>query len=284
MAPVPPPDRPDPNAPRSRNQTDGRGQGVWGLGRVARDLVLAGAFLTRLPLPRVPMAPINAVVWAFPVVGGLIGSVAGGILALAGPVLGADAAAVLVVTATLWLTGALHEDGLADTADGLGGGLDRARKLAIMKDSRIGTYGVCALILALGFKVILMARLSEAGGGTLGALIAAGAVSRTVLVILMRMVPPARPDGASAAAGQPGRGMTVLTLLTGLGLAAIAMAWGGPGLIAFGWALCAGAVPTCVLALITWRHIRGQTGDSLGASQVSMELGFLAGCAALLAP
>ncbi|MEM8578904.1 MAG: adenosylcobinamide-GDP ribazoletransferase, partial [Pseudomonadota bacterium] len=109
--------------------------------------LLAALLLSRLPLPRVPDAAFAEgarAVWAYPVVGLLLGAFAAGIGALAPtPVIGAG----LALAAMAMMTGALHEDGLADTADGLWGGQSRARRLEIMKDSRIGAYGVLALIL-----------------------------------------------------------------------------------------------------------------------------------------
>src|ERR1700730_16316122 len=123
----------------------------------AHDLRASIAFLTRLPIGRAPAssgADISRAAWAFPLAGVLVGLIAAVIYALAHK-LGWPAwiAAALAVAATLATTGCLHEDGLADTTDGFGGGSGRERKLEIMRDSRIGTYGACALTLSLVLRV-----------------------------------------------------------------------------------------------------------------------------------
>src|SRR5258708_2854655 len=130
------------------------------------DLRVAGAFLTRLPMPHPdgPILPNFARAHrAFPVVGALIGAVTGftylGLHAIGLPSL---AAAALALGASALLTGALHEDGLADMADGFGGGRDKAGKLEIMRDSRLGTYGALALMVSFVAKLSALAALPDA--------------------------------------------------------------------------------------------------------------------------
>src|SRR4051812_14340659 len=112
------------------------------------DLIVAATFLTRVPLhaivqPHDPRASLAQALRAFPLIGALIGLAAGLVYAAAGLLgLAPLAAALVAIGASIALTGALHEDGLADCADGFGGGRERDAKLAIMRDSRIGTYGV----------------------------------------------------------------------------------------------------------------------------------------------
>ncbi len=170
------------------------------------ELKAALVFCTRLPLFRampVAGAALGKAAWAFPLAGLVVGLIGAAVYALAHRFgLPAWPAAVLAVAATLLVTGALHEDGLADTADGFGGGNSREQKLAIMRDSRIGTYGVCALTVALLLRVAALASLPSAHA-VVWALIAAHVAARATMPALMLMLPPARSDGLSHDAGQP---------------------------------------------------------------------------------
>jgi adenosylcobinamide-GDP ribazoletransferase len=228
------------------------------------ELQLALMMLTRLPAGQLQVAPpIGAATWAFPLVGGLVGAIAAAVLlgALAlgvAPVL----AAGLALAAGVLVTGGLHEDGLADCADGFGGGRERARKLEIMRDSRIGSYGALALVLAFGFRWQGLAILAVDGRAAL-ALIALGISSRAGLGLTLRLLPAARGDGmGKAAAGVSGvaAGAAVsfgVVALLALG-APVAILWIGLVQAGFGW-----------LAL---RQIGGQTGDVLGALVVLGEI------------
>ena len=127
------------------------------------EIRLAFSLLTRLPVGQIEgqVPPLAASGWAWP----LVGAVVGAIMALAGGVglwlgLPPVMVAILSLAAGAWVTGAMHEDGLADVADGFGGGRDRARKLEIMRDSRVGSYGVLALILATAFRAAGLAALA----------------------------------------------------------------------------------------------------------------------------
>lgn len=238
-----------------------------------RDQVLSAlALLTRLPLPGHRPAGAEAA-WAWPLVGALLGllaaMLASGLLALGIPS-GPVAAAVLAALALL--TGALHEDGLSDTADGLLGGRSRERRLEIMKDSRIGSFGALALgLVMLASWSALEALIAR--GAFWGPLIAAAALSRAPMAVAMAALPPARPGGLSAGTGRPSPAVAgaaaglalVLTLLT-LGSAALAP-------------VLAAALLPALLALAAQRMIGGQTGDILGACQ---QLAF-AGALAMLA-
>lgn len=242
------------------------------------DFPVALALLTRLPLPRLPDAAFAVqarAVWAFPLVGLVIGALAGGAgwaaLALGLPPWGA---AGLALTAQILLTGAMHEDGLADSADGLWGGQTRARRLEIMKDSAIGSYGVLALILSAGLRWGALAALLPIG---IGPMIAAAALSRAALPCLMRL-PNARGAGLSHHVGRPGG--TACLLALGLG-AALALIAAGPAVLIPG--LCA-AGALAGLAALAIARIGGQTGDILGAGQQVAETLLLLGLAAALTP
>ena len=228
-----------------------------------RDLLIAASFLTRLPLGRFigdgEYRPLAVVGWAFPLVGIGVG-LAGGLAFAAAGRLGVPglAAALIAVAATVLLTGALHEDGLADTADGFGDGATREAKLEIMRDSRSGAFGVLALIFSVGLRATSIGTLADAGA-VVGALVVAHAVSRGILPGFMHYIAPARTDGLGAAAGRPdfqvvawALGIAAAVALLGLGfrhgLAALVLAVLGAA--AVGW--------------LTRREIGGHTGDVLG--------------------
>ena len=130
------------------------------------DAVLALVLLTRLPLPHLPkdsFARQSRAVWAFPLAGLVVGGLATVMAAAALAVWPPAVAAGLALAVQILVTGAMHEDGLADSADGLWGGFDRSRRLEIMKDSQIGTYGVLALVLSLGLRWLTLSALLAAG-------------------------------------------------------------------------------------------------------------------------
>lgn len=244
-----------------------------------RDLRIAACFLTRLPVRWPPDAPADALARSmrlFPLLGAGIGLAAGLVWALALG-LGAPAlvAALLALAAQALLTGALHEDGLADVADGFGGGRSRERALEIMRDSRIGSYGTLALVLSVGLRAAALAALGWNLWAGVAALAASGAVSRATCPALLAWLPPARPDGLGAGAGRPpseavftalGLALCFALLLLGLrhGLAALVLA-----------ALVAWAV-----AGLARRRIGGHTGDVLGAAQQLAEVAVLCAAAA----
>src|SRR5258705_7869677 len=179
--------------------------GPMNLSRLLADFTVATAFLTRIPAPRpVGHAGLLAdAAWAFPLVGAGIGAVVALALVLTQLArLGDWPAALLAVFAGLALTGALHEDGLADTADGFFGGSDRQQRLAIMSGSRHRTFGVLAIVLSVLLRAAALAEIGDAVQGGL-ALIAAHAGSRAALPLAMRTLAPARAEGLGATAGRP---------------------------------------------------------------------------------
>ena len=228
---------------------------------------LAGAFmlLTRLPIGRLSTAqsPPAACIWAYPLVGAAIGTIGAAMFALARLVLPPSIAALLAITATLLATGALHEDGLADTADGFGGGATPQRKLDIMRDSRIGSYGALALMLSLALRVTAIATLASPAMGAY-ALIAAGALGRLAMLVPLWRLTPARQTGLGAALGRP----AARTLIIGLVCAAPFAVPAPATMLA---ALGAGAIMTGLAR----RQIGGYTGDVLGATEQLAEAAIL---------
>ena len=232
-----------------------------------RELQVALMLLTRLPAGRIPgEAPTLAkAVWAFPLIGALVGLIMWAVFALASWVgLPPLAAALMALAASALATGAIHEDGLADTADGFGGGQTRERKLEIMKDSRIGSYGVLALLLSLGLVASAMAQ-----GASLAGFLGIGAASRAAMLLPMAFLPPARETGL-------GHGATISPDTRFAAAMAIALAF---ALASFGVLVPMLAV-TALLMVLMKAQIGGQTGDTLGATQKIAECtGWLAAAA-----
>ena len=247
------------------------------------DLYRTARFATRLPLPVIPrenddpVVPADRFAPAFVICGLIVGAAGGlvaGLLALVGAsglVSGFAAIAAMVL-----LTGALHEDGLADCADGLGGGRTRERKLEIMRDSAIGSYGVLALILSVGARAAALAALIALGPWLpLLALLATQTLSRALAMALAHRLPHARPDGASARLGQPSLQAAVLSMAVGVVCAGVALLLALPA----GTALPTLAALLAICAAVAWlvylaakRQIGGQTGDVLGATQQLTDL------------
>jgi len=227
------------------------------------ELAAAFALLTRLPVHRLALPRLtlpSEAVWAYPIVGAGVGAIGGVVYWLTHwlscpPALAALCALVAMVLAT----GAMHEDGLADFADGLGGDT-KERSLAIMRDHQIGTYGVLALMLSLAMRATAIAIIAEPAA-VMAALIAADAASRLSAVLIMAALPSARRDGLSASVGSPTAGLAGITL----GLTFV-IAW---LLLPFGVALLlilSAVVSAIVLGRVALVRLGGQTGDVLGAS------------------
>ena len=229
---------------------------------------LAILLLSRIPVGRIvdPVPTIGASAWAWPLVGAVIAAPSALVYLffhIAG--LGAQAAALGMITTIALLSGAMHEDGLADMVDGFGGGRDTRRKLEIMRDSRIGSYGVLALIFAVAFQMSLIAELADPSRVILVA-VGISMASRSVLPLWLRVMPAARHDGLGQSAAQVPRMAVIISLLLGLlGLLSL-------GFISALWV--AGVMLLCT-ALVAWlarSQIGGQTGDVIGAMQKLSEL------------
>jgi len=227
-------------------------------------------FLTRLRYgPAAPTggAAIAQGAWAFPIAGLLVGAIGALVYWLAHRLgLPPLPCAALSVAATMLVTGCLHEDGLADTIDGFGGGGTREQKLEIMRDSRTGAYGVCALVLAIILRVSALASLATPAL-VVPALLAAHAAARGVLPAFMFFVPPARSSGLSAAAGQPRRESAGAAAVLGIIILGVCLGpWLGLG------ALLVLAIAAAVLGWLSLTQIEGQTGDVLGAVEQVAEI------------
>lgn len=233
------------------------------------------SLLSRLPLPPPAHFPTPPAVWAWPVAGlvlGVLTSLGAGLGVWLG--LPSGLAAALFLGLGSLMTGALHEDGLADSCDGLWGGWTRERRLEIMKDSHIGSYGVMGLLLVTLARWSAVAELISAGAW--GALIAAAVLSRAPMAVLITALPNARGSGLSQSVGRPDATAAAAAALVALGLA-LALT-GLSGLMMAFWV----TGTTWALAMLARRKIGGQTGDILGASQQLGDLAALAAACALL--
>jgi adenosylcobinamide-GDP ribazoletransferase len=243
------------------------------------DLRTATTFLTRLPMPHPDGARPDHFARAqrmFPLVGGFIGA-AVGLVCLLLRLIGVPdlAAAALALGGGALLTGALHEDGLADVADGFGGGRDAAAKLEIMRDSRLGTYGVLILLVSFAAKLAALAAIPD--GLVVQSMIAAHALGRGVLPWMTISLPYARKNGLAANAGQPEG--TIAAISAGIALAIALLT------LPFTTALlAAGAAGASALAMsvLAKRQIGGQTGDVLGGAEQVAETAILVLLAARL--
>ena len=204
--------------------------------------------------------------WAFPLVGLAIGALAGLLYWLASR-LGAPPllAAVWSVAAAALMTGALHEDGLADVADGFGGGATRERKLEIMRDSRIGAFGALALILSSLVRVGALAALADPARVTM-ALILSGMLGRAGIIVILLLLKPARRDGLAASITnlprvRAGAGLIFATFASFVALPVL------PAAVTVGAAL----LVCLAVAALASAHIGGHTGDVLGAAEIVVE-------------
>ncbi|RDJ23103.1 adenosylcobinamide-GDP ribazoletransferase [Bosea caraganae] len=249
-------------------------------------------FYSRLPVPRLPgegdlhaLPDFRLVPRALPLAA-LVIALPAALVQLAGGLAGVNAylAATLAITALVLTTGAFHEDGLADTADGLFGGTTPERRLEIMKDSRVGSYGAMALGLSLLLRVTALAAILQAAGGwaAAAAILAAAPWSRSEGVRLLAGEAAARSSGASAAVGRPAMVTAGIAsaLALALGLAATLAAGLPPLGLALGLVLAGLAVTW--LAQLARRLIGGQTGDIIGAAQQISEIAIYCGFAFVL--
>jgi len=267
------------------------------MGQSMRGLVLAVQYFTRVPLPGLlarwtgfDAGLQRASLPHFPGVGLLVAGVAIACYWAAHLILPHSAvspllAAVLSTAATVAFTGALHEDGLADTADGLGAGHDRERALEIMKDSHVGAFGALALMLALLAKITLLAVIGSVAGwlGAAAVLLGGHVSSRGVALVIVATLPnigrAATSKSLALAGGIEPAGLAVALAWCGLGLACAAS-------LSSAWSCIVGLV-AAVIALL-WirrllaRRLQGFTGDSLGAAQQLCEIAFYLGAALTL--
>jgi adenosylcobinamide-GDP ribazoletransferase len=245
------------------------------LRETARLAMVALRFLTRLPLPEVRPRPgdLRRAAALFPLVGLVVAGFGTGVRAALGPLLGPVVAALAAVAAMIAVTGALHEDGLADTADGLWGGWDRERRLEIMRDSRTGTYGVLALLAVVGLRAALLVPLDLAAFAR--AVVCGHVLGRAATVALARLLPPAAPGRGAEATGPLGPAGGATAALTALLVPVAAAGWWAAAVLAAAGLVLAGC------AALFRRRLGGITGDTLGAAEQLVELAAIAVVAVL---
>jgi adenosylcobinamide-GDP ribazoletransferase len=215
-------------------------------------------FLTIVPAGRSGGVPDDRLGRAyFPAIGALVGLSAGCLFVLAATVSGSLVAAVAAVAAGALLTGGLHLDGLADSADGLLGGASRERRLEIMRDPRLGSFGAIALVLVLIGDVAALSQMSPLRALT--ALVAAGALSRLAMLAVVALVPYVRSEGLGLMVQGKHR---ALDIAIGVVFAAIASALGGSRALV---ALLLVALTAALVVLLAMRRLGGATGDVYGA-------------------
>lgn len=248
-----------------------------------RDFLAALGFFTRIPIPARASHDAAALQRApryWPLIGLIVGLVAAGVTELAARMLPVSLALLLGMVAAILVTGALHEDGLADSADGFGGGWDRARVLAIMKDSSIGSYGALALALTLLLRYNVLLEIDAAfEPPTLALVMIAGhAASRLAGLIPMALLPYARAEDDASARSRPlaaGLGGMALPFAALCGIAPCGLLPAADALTALVAAALTGLAATAYFR----RRIDGYTGDCLGATQQLSEVAFYLGIA-----
>ncbi len=242
---------------------------------------IALQFMTRLPgLPNAGWTKEReqASVGFYPASGVVVGLIAALVYWLAVQMFAGPLACLLAVAAAVLVTGALHEDGLADVCDGIGGGQSRDKALAIMKDSHIGVYGTLGLILFIGAKIFALSSLPVAVA--IAGLLGAHAASRAAILGILATAEYARAEGgtASSVAAKPSRQNWIVCWTT-LGLLVMAsLSVLSPGAIAY--AVFGSAAVILPVRQLFMRKLDGYTGDCLGAVQQAGELGFYLGLAA----
>lgn len=244
------------------------------------DMAVAGGFLTRLPFPVQPGAgkpgALARAARAFPLIGLVVGAAAAvGMLAAAGLGLSPLASAFLGLAVMALITGALHEDGLADVADGFGGGATPAQKIKIMRDARTGVYGILAVVFSVTLRAGALGGFNNVEVAA-AALVAAACLSRGLLPVAMHFLEPASRSGLARKAGRPDQEAWVTALILG-GLLALLFLGPAGGFVA----IVFGAAAAALVAWLAFSQIGGVTGDVLGAQQQAAEVAILIVAAAI---
>lgn len=258
------------------------GEADWPGRGLLSDLATCLRFYSRLPVPRLPGESDPHAVPDFrraprmlPAAGLILALPAALTLLIAWKLgLGPFLAAGLALAVAVLVTGALHEDGLADVADGLGGAT-RVRRLEIMRDSRVGTYGATALVITLALRMGALATLLDrAGAAAAVALVLAASLSRVAALAPMMLLGPARPGGLGAAVGSPEASTLWVALGLGAVLAALALPFGLPvsGILAM---IVLGGLAALGMTRLAAEKLGGQTGDVVGACQQVAEIAAL---------
>lgn len=255
------------------------------IGEFRNDLARSIGFLSRLPVPgrffEGHDGSLARAVRAFPIAGSLIMLPPAALFAvLLSFKLEPLVAALIALAALTLITGALHEDGLSDTADGIGGGRDRDAALTIMRDSRIGSYGASALILSYGIRAASIAAIGTASTpiGAALILLAVAAASRAAMVWHWSSLPPARRDGVAVSVGGPEEASVNFALLSAV-VIVVLLIWPIAGFAAACATIAAGGLAALILTRYINTRIGGHTGDTIGASQQCAEMAALAALA-----
>jgi adenosylcobinamide-GDP ribazoletransferase len=266
---------------------------VSGWQAVTVDLAHCVRFYSRLPVPALPweqnahaLPSFPRLVRVIPLAGLLIGLVPAAVLGCALLLdLGPWLAAILSVGAMMLATGALHEDGLADVADSFGGST-REKRLEIMRDSRIGSFGASALFLALALRIGALAALASRidGGAVTAVVLLVASLSRTAGLMPLVFLSPARRDGMSQAVGQPARETFWLAAGIAGGIAVVLGALAGLPPIGVALTLVLSGLSGVALTGFASRHLGGQTGDIAGAAQQVAEIAALIGLLTVIQP
>ena len=254
------------------------------LWRLPEDTVAALSFFSRLPVSgKADDFDLSRVAGAWPAAGLLL-SLGPAAIVVLNYWLGVPplVTAFLAVAMGIALTGALHEDGLADTFDGLGAGGGQARSLEVMRDSRLGTFGALALILTVLVKGSAIAALAGTPLHALAAFLGVAMISRALALWHWSALPPARHDGMAFAAGQPDAAALQLGLLSGLiGAIILVVALGLAALLG----LALAGVATILFTGLIRRRLGGHTGDTIGAiQQITEALVFVGLSSATIGP
>jgi len=243
------------------------------------DVLICLSFFSRLPVNAPDQgAGLAGACRGFGIAGLILGVITGliyTVVSMAGP---APLPSVIIALAIgAIMTGGLHEDGLADVADGFGGGWTKERKLEIMRDSHIGTYGVLALVFSVGFRIVAYTQIINNLEGTIAPIFlfaAIGCLSRAPLVLMMYQMPLARDDGRAAQAGKPSHDKTRASLFISFlfGAICLAVAVNITALVAVVTGI---AIAYFAMAKLADAQIGGHTGDVLGALQQTVEFACL---------
>ena len=234
---------------------------------IYRDMKTTMSLLTIIPVRNVPPpGTIAQSSWFWPIIGAFLGLLAGTTATLlmaigASPIISSIIATGLLVA----LTGGLHEDGLADCADGLPNGDNPEKRIEIMRDSRLGTYGVLALVMALLMRVVCLSELLNANLA-IEAMVVSGTFSRMAMTSATCLIAPAAQNGMSSSAGQPSIRITLLSIALSLAVLVLLSVVHWLPIIALA------AVPVVLFCLYARNRLGGQTGDVIGATQQLTEI------------
>ena len=243
---------------------------------VPADTLTALAFFSRIPVRPAPASfDLRQSAGAWPVAGLLLAIVPAILFAVASALkLPPVVSALLALAAMAVLTGGMHEDGLADTADGFGGGANREDRLILMRDSRLGTYGALALVFVIVLKAVALGSIGLSPGRAALAVVAVAVISRALALWHWSATGPARAEGMAVSAGRP----DAASLTVGLVAGAVALVVLVPTFrLAALFAILLAAVAIMLFSRLTEHQIGGHTGDTIGAAQQIAETLLLAG-------